>query len=395
MRSRALRGSEDHKHRTDRITLDRKRREPILRVKKGHDLPFAGVGMPQLRDLASHAEGAIGVDRPLLLIGDKIDVRFLIVCLCILAVDEEQVTLRSGEIWLDSERFLQRGAPDDFARAVGMFRDALAVAIAPDLVGQFGEFLIHAGITAEARRAERFRSVDNRPVVNELRDFFKHRQGHPVLLRKHQHAVTHPAGAGDSAVLCLHQVQQGVGVADIVIVALGHRWPELRVTEVDGRSLAVEVAEVGAEAALLEQRLATREIIDPGGTLVPPGVRPLQVDPPRPHGHAGLSIKPRLVGVAVENEQVDPVAELQIPQCLERVGIVLPCGDIGCGGEGLACGNILTVNMSGRSGFLGVIDQNTFPEDGSLDPKLSHRHIAVFLAEKRVGHCPPALSRCL
>ena len=283
--------------------------------------------MPELGHFSGDAEGTFGRDRLLALVRDEVDVG-----LAILAVGEKQVALRRGEIRRNAEHFFERLTPNDLARAIGMLGHGFAVAVSPHLAGELRDFLIDFGIAGQARGAQRLRSVNNRPVADEFGDLLQDWESHPVAGRQHQHAVAHATRGGDPAVLHLHEIEQDVGIADIVIESLRNRRGDLLVDQAERRPFAVKVAEVGLEAALLEQRLAPRDVIDPRRALVPPSVRALEVHSPMAHDHSRLPIEPRLVGVAMENEEVDAHAKCPVPLRLDQVGIGPP-QDVGTRSE--------------------------------------------------------------
>ena len=79
--------------------------------------------------------------------------------------------------------------------------------------------------------------------------------------------------------------------------------------------------------------VAAGQVLVPGPRLLPPRLGPLVVDAPGAHRHAGLAVEPGLMGVAVEDEAVDAVAEGHVAQGLHRKRMVHPFGHLGDGRE--------------------------------------------------------------
>ena len=74
------------------------------------------------------------------------------------------------------------------------------------------------------------------------------------------------------------------------------------------------------QTALPQQVLATGQIFVPRPGLLPPCLRPLVVQAPGPHRHAGLAVQPRLHGIAMEDEAVDALQKAQSPRALIEAG---------------------------------------------------------------------------
>src|SRR5262249_5595160 len=130
---------------------------------------------------------------------------------------------------------------------------------------------------------------------------------------------------------------------------------------------AVKVAKISREAAGLEQVLATRHVFQPRGSLVPPGDRPLQVHPPWTHGHAGVEVHPRLVGVSMEDVTIDAVTKDKIAQSLDGVGLDQPAAAIPITGEGLGAYDAPGVCVCCRGCDFGGLDGST-----AAGPELAH-----------------------
>ena len=230
---------------------------------------------------------------------------------------------------------------------------------------------------------ERLGTVDHGSVIDQFGDLLQNRQGHPVDCWQDQHPVAHPTGRYDASIFHLHEVEEHIGVADIVIESFGHGRREGTMADGSGNPLAVEITEVSPEDSLLEQVLATGDVVNPSRALIPPSVGPLEVDSPRPHAHPGLAVQPRLMGVAVEDKSIHTQAELLITQRLQRIGIVLPSSGLSDRGERFCRRDVLPVEMGGAGGLLRVI--NIFIS-GVIDPELAHRDIGKFFAEELIGH---------
>jgi len=84
-----------------------------------------------------------------------------------------------------------------------------------------------------------------------------------------------------------------------------------------GRPFRSQVADVGRKQALAQQILAAGQIAVPGRGQVPPCLRPLVMESPGPHGHAGFDVEPRLQGIAMEDEAVDAFAEGPVADLLD------------------------------------------------------------------------------
>ena len=152
-----------------------------------------------------------------------------------------------------------------------MLANRLAVAIAPQLVGQPLHFPVAKGVVLQAGVALRFWPHDRRSRRHQVTELGNDLDGHPLPLGEHQQAIAHAVGEHDSAVAHGHAPQQHFGVADVIVVARAQRRIDrFRADEV--RSLvAVVIADVGDEEPLLEQVGAAGEVVDHRSGLRPPG----------------------------------------------------------------------------------------------------------------------------
>src|SRR5512140_2524508 len=87
----------------------------------------------------------------------------------------------------------------------------------------------------------------------------------------------------------------------------------------------------------------------PSDGLVPPGLSAFVMLAPRPHHHARSTFgrDPRLHGVTVENEPVNPFGKCAVTQRFERGGMLAPALVI-AGGERLGANDALAIDMTGR-----------------------------------------------
>ena len=134
--------------------------------------------------------------------------------------------------------------------------------------------------------------------------------------------------------------------------------------------------------ALLEQRLATRDVLVPStGGRFPPGDGAFVVQAVGAEIHARLIVEPRLVRVAVDDVAVDAGAERAITEGLERGGILLPFANHR--GVGLGPGDGFLIGVGDGCGNLAVrVDERAvLPElaDGDV-------HHAVVVDRIAMGH---------
>jgi len=100
------------------------------------------------------------------------------------------------------------------------------------------------------------------------------------------------------AVFHRRAVQQHVGVDGVIVIAL---WqPGIADTHFHRRTFAGEIRGIRHGAALLQEKLAVRDVTDPRLALVPPRFRALEVKTPTAPWSCQASGGPRLHGVAVE-----------------------------------------------------------------------------------------------
>ena len=81
-----------------------------------------------------------------------------------------------------------------------MFRHGLAVAIAPDLGGDFLEFGFGGGEVFQAGRRGGFWAEDGCAVLHELAEFAGDGQGHGPCVGQDEHAVAQAVGQNEAAV---------------------------------------------------------------------------------------------------------------------------------------------------------------------------------------------------
>ena len=153
-----------------------------------------------------------------------------------------------------------------------------------------------------------------------------------------------------------------------------------------GRRFRLKVAEIGGEEPLAKQELAACQIFVPGSRPVPPGLRALVMNAPRPHGHAGPHIGPGLEGVAVEHETVDSLAEGPVAQRLDGCRVLRPALGI-VGGERLGADDRLAERVAGRGHAPAGLDR------AAADPELAHRLIRLAGVGQMVARAAVGLGR--
>ena len=208
-----------------------------------------GVRVPEFGSESLHAEAHWEEHFLVGLVGDEIDLG-----LAIAPMDIANIRIFAGEVRRHAENFRHGHAPLDAARTVSVGGDRFAITIAPDFLGNGLKLLVTFPVVLQARRQAGLRSHHGCSGFHQIANHLDGVQRHAVLVRKDEHAIGHPARQGEATVSHLHLLED-LGVEDIEIVAGGKLGLELVEVETDRRILAIVVARVGHEYALLEEEL--------------------------------------------------------------------------------------------------------------------------------------------
>ncbi len=250
-----------------------------------------------------------------------------------------------------------------------MLAGGRAVAGAPEAVGEPAHLRIAAGAIGQAGGPRRLGADHRRAVPHQLFDLLKHGQVDIVALGQHEQFVTHSVGQRHAAVLDAHPRQDHLGVGHVVVVAKTQGRIDLLGRHEVEALVAIVIAHVGDEQALLEQEAAPRKVIDPGLGLGPPrdaraDVCAGVVDPAGPVRRRGV------VCGGVEREMVRPVAEGPVGDGLELERPVLPVSPA-C--ERLHIDLALAVDVGGARGLFDDPDVVLLPELAARDVQRSER----------------------
>ena len=144
---------EDDEDRFGRIEIERQAGQAILLLPGRRKLHTTGLRPPELGPLALYAEAASAGDRCLALVGHEVQLGSVFQR----AVDITGLAGKravKGEVnrhFPLSQDLFGRFAPDDAALAQRVLLDLLAVAIAPEPIGQLRDFLVARGEILQAR----------------------------------------------------------------------------------------------------------------------------------------------------------------------------------------------------------------------------------------------------
>ena len=221
--------------------------------------------------------------------------------------------------------------------------------IAPQFVGERFDLRVALWKMFEARRMPRFAAHHRQAGADESADapqqFWCHIH---FILRQHQNRIRGAAGQGQPAVSHPGPMQQDVRIDGVVLVA--GRQGRIEVGHFGRRVFAAKIGRVGDVAALLQQKLAPRHVIQPRFALFPPSERALKVEAPGTHRHPGPAVGPRLHGVAVKNVAVQARAIHQIAQRLERPRILAPARCLRCRRERFGPDDRFAIDVRDRRG---------------------------------------------
>ena len=174
-------------------------------------------------------------------------------------------------------------------------------------------------VVGQARGVGGLGSGDLRAFRDQLMQGAEDGEGHVLAVGvEGEKAVAHAAGCRELAVFDLEHVYEAVGVDVVEAVARRHVGGAVAEERRQVRVLAVEVDQVGCEAALLEEEARPRQVADPGARLLRPGVVAVKPLPEGPEGQAGRLADQGLVRRLVDHDPVDPVQELRVRGRLER-----------------------------------------------------------------------------
>jgi len=205
-----------------------------------------------------------------------------------------------------------------------------------------------------------------------------------IVRRQNQHGVAGAAGENDAAIF-YGRVTQYVGVHGVVVVAKRQRG--IAGAHFHRRAFAREIRGVRDGAALLQEKLAVRDVINPRLALLPPRLRALEMKTPLAHRHARPAVRPRLHRVTMKNVAVQALAINQVAEGLERIRIVLPAAGLGSCGERFRADNGFAVNVrDGRREFDGRMA-------GTAAPKFAHHDIGGRAALQRFIRASVRLDR--
>ena len=334
--------------------------------------------MPQFRNLAGDAERAFGGIKLPPLVGDEINVRRAGDAMGAGQTRGGGIALefKIGLYVLCRENVCQRFAPDYAAFAVGIFQNVCAVAFAPKFVREFFHPRIALWKIGKAGRMLRARADHDCAGAHQFTDALQHLRRHVCIAgRQNQHGVAGTARQRDAAILHRRLIHQHVGIDGVVVVTGGQRG--IAGAHFHRRTFAGKIRGIGHGAALLQEKLAARDVINPGFSLLPPCLRALEVKAPLAHRHARPAVCPRLHRVTVEDVAVQALAVHQIAERLERIWIVLPAPMTGTCGERLRADDGFAVNVRDGRGEL----------DGGMPlaaaPEFAHHHVSRRAALQR------------
>lgn len=214
------------------------------------------------------------------------------------------------------------------------------------------DLIVARGETGVAGRASRLRADDGRAGVGQLFQFAEHLRRHRGDVGQQEHAVAHAVGHHEAAVAETEAVQEGVGRAEIEVVARRHGGENTAAVSGRRRIFAGEHQHVGDGQALLQQKLAAPEVAEPRSAgVIPPRDRAAELRADLAEGEAGLEIGEALEHARVEDHFVHAGAEDEIAEALEggRVAVPAVAAEF-AGGEGFGADDAAAVGVRGGGG---------------------------------------------
>ncbi len=242
--------------------------------------------------------------------------------------------------------------------------------VPPNFFGHFTHTLVGLRIAAQAGRAVRRVTPDRRAITYKRLDFFQQFRRHAPAIAQHEQRIRSSAWKREAAIFHRHLRDVPVGHQIELMgernrrIEVGARW------RVVGRALRGEAGDVRREPSLLEQKLAAREVVQPGFGKLEPCIVPVEMNPPLGHRHARRAL-PWLHGITVENQPVDPVAKHPVAENFVGEGMVAePClNRPRC--ERLGRHDLFPLRVGG--GRRADRPTRTFV----VQPELGHRHIRL------------------
>ena len=161
-----------------------------------------------------------------------------------------------------------------------------------------------------------------RPGIHKLLDLAQQARRHRLHRWQDEHPVAHAVGQHEPAVLHAQPGQQHLRRAAVEVIAAAdmRRDPPPRRREAARRALGLQIKHVGNKQSLLEQ-IGSAPDIRATPSIVPTRSGCARNAVPTVPCHAGRAVGPRLRGVAVEDEAVDPFAERPVAEILDIAGM--------------------------------------------------------------------------